>query len=201
MVAPDGFAWIISGTITPTQPSPGIPTGTPVTLSSSSDSGSTWSNFITVLTNSGGDYSVYWLQPYQYTDLRVRSSWNGNAAYEGSTSFHQTVSGTYGPFYPPVNILVSGSGSVARGGSATFDALITCPSSYTLNRTLYIIVVGPNGYQYFDTVRATLGAGETGRYEFVWQAPSTLTTGTYQVYAGLVPPNPAAIDQTQITVT
>jgi len=200
-VAPDGFAWIISGTITPTQPSPGIPTGTPVTLSYSSDSGGTWSNFITVLTSSGGDYSVYWQQPYQYADFRVRASWNGNAAYEGSTSSYQTVSGTYGPFYPPVNLLVSGSGSVARGSSATFDVLITCPSSYTLDRPLYVTVVGPNGYQYFDTVSVTLSAGETRRYQFIWQAPSTLTTGTYQVYVGLIPPNPAAIDQTQITVT
>jgi hypothetical protein len=201
LVAPDGFAWIISGTITPTQSSPGIPTGTPVTLSYSSDSGGTWSNFITVLTSSGGNYSVYWQQPYQYADFRVRASWNGNTAYEGSTSSHQMTSGTYGPFYPPVNVLVSGSGSVARGGSATFDVLVTCPSSYTLDRPLYVTVVGPNGYQYFDTVRVTLSAGETRRYQFIWQAPSTLTTGTYQVYVGLIPPNPAAIDQTQITVT
>jgi hypothetical protein len=200
-VAPDGFAWIISGTITPTQPSPGIPTGTPVTLSYSSDSGGTWNNFITVLTNSGGDYSVYWQQPYQYADLRVRASWNGNAAYEGSTSSFQMVSGTYGPFYPPVSVLVSGSGSVARGGSATFDVIVASPSSYTIDRTLYIIVVGPDGYQYIDTVRAAVNAGETRRYQFTWQASSSLTTGTYQVYAGLIPPNPAALSQTQIAVT
>jgi hypothetical protein len=111
------------------------------------------------------------------------------------------VSGTYGPFYPPVSVLVSGSGSVARGGSATFDVIVASPSSYTFDRTLYIIVVGPDGYQYIDTVRAAVNAGETRRYQFVWQAPSSLTTGTYQVYAGLIPPNPAAIDQTQITVT
>jgi len=200
-VAPDGFAWIISGTITPTQTSPGIPTGTPVTLSYSSDSGGTWSNFITVLTSSAGDYSVYWQQPYQYADLRVRASWNGNAAYEGSTSSYQMVSGAYGPFYPPVSVLVSGSGSVTRGGSATFDVIVTSPSSYTFDRTLYIIVVGPDGYQYIDTVRAAVNAGETRRYQFVWQAPSSLTTGTYQVYAGLIPPNPAALGQTQIVVT
>jgi M6 family metalloprotease-like protein len=200
-VAPDSFAWIISGTITPTQSSPGIPTGTPVTLSYSSDSGGTWSNFITVLTNSGGDYSVYWQQPYQYADFRVRANWNGNAAYEGSTSSFQMVSGAYGPFYPPVSVLVSGSGSVARGGSVTFDVIVTSPSSYTFDRTLYIIVVGPNGYQYIDTVRAAVNAGETRRYQFVWQAPSSLTTGTYQVYAGLIPPNPAALGQTQIAVT
>jgi len=200
-VAPDGFAWIISGTITPTQPSPGILTGTPVALSYSSDSGGTWSNFITVLTSSAGDYSVYWQQPYQYADLRVRASWNGNAAYEGSTSSFQMVSGTYGPFYPPVSVLVSGSGSVARGGSATFDVIVTSPSSYTFDRTLYIIVVGPDGYQYIDTVRAAVNAGETKRYQFVWQAPSSLTTGTYQIYAGLIPPNPAALGQTQIAVT
>jgi hypothetical protein len=200
-LASDGFAWIISGTITPTQPSPGIPTGTPVTLSYSSDSGGTWTSFITVLTSSGGDYSVYWQQPYQYADLRVSASWNGNAAYEGSTSSFQMVSGTYGPFYPPVSVLVSGSGSVARGGLATFDVIVTSPSSYSFDRTLYIIVVGPDGYQYIDTVRAAVNAGETRRYQFVWQAPSSLTTGTYQVYAGLIPPNPAAIDRTQITVT
>ncbi len=170
-------------------------------MSYSSDSGGTWSNFITVLTSSAGDYSVYWQQPYQYADFRVRASWNGNAAYAGSTSSDHTIAGTYGPFYPPVNVLVSGSGSVARGGFATFDVLVTCPSSYTLNRTLYIMVVGPNGYQYIDTVKATVSAGETRRYQFIWQAPSSLTTGTYQIYAGLIPPNPAAIDQTQITVT
>ena len=200
-VAPDGFAWIVSGTITPTQSSPGILTGTPVALSYSSDSGGTWSNFITVLTSSAGDYSVYWQQPYQYADFRVRASWNGNAAYEGSTSSFQMVSGTYGPFYPPVSVLVSGSGSVARGGSATFDVIVTSPSSYTFDRTLYIIVVGPDGYQYIDTVRAAVNAGETKRCQFVWQAPSSLTTGTYQVNAGLIPPNPAALGQTQIVVT
>ena len=200
-VAPDGFAWIISGTITPTQPSPGIPTGTQVTLSYSSDSGGTWTNFITVLTSSAGDYSAYWQQPYQYADLRVRASWNGNAAYEGATASYLTMSGTYGPFYPPVSVLVSGSGSVARGGLATFDVQVTCPASYTLDRTLYIMVVGPNGYQYFDTVTATVNAGETKSYQFVWQASSSLTTGTYQVYAGLIPPNPTALGQTQIAVT
>jgi len=200
-VAPDSFAWIISGTITPTQPSPGIPTGTPVTLTYSSDSGAAWNIFITIQTSSGGSYSVYWQQPYQYADFRVRASWNGNAAYAGSTSSDQMIAGTYGPFYPPVNVLVSGSESVARGGSATFDVLVTCSSFYTLDRPLYVMVVGPNGYQYFDTVRATVSAGETRRYQFTWQVPSTLTTGTYQVYVGLIPPHPTAISQTQITVT
>jgi hypothetical protein len=200
-VAPDGFAWIVSGTITPTQPSPGIPAGTPVMLSCSSDGGGTWSSFVTVLTSSGGDYSVYWQQPYQYTDFRVRASWNGNTAHEGSTSSYQLMSGTYGPFYPPVSVSVSGSSSVARGGLATFDVRVTCPASYTLDRTLYVVVVGPNGYQYFDTVTVSVAAGESESYQFVWQASSSLTTGTYQVYVGLIPPNPAAIGQTQITVT
>jgi hypothetical protein len=200
-MAPDGSAWIISGTITPTQPSPGIPAGTPVMLSYSSDSGVTWNSFITVQTSGGGDYSVYWLQPYKYADFRVRASWNGNAACEGSTSSIETLSGTYGPFYPPVNVLVSGSGSVSRGGLATFDVLVTCPSSYTLDRTLYVTVIGPNGYQYFDTVRVTLSAGETRRYQFIWEVPSTLTPGTYQAIIGLIPPYPTAISQTEITVT
>ena len=199
-MAPDGSAWTISGTITPTQPSPGIPTGTPVTLSCSSDGGATWNSFITVQTSGGGDYSVYWQQPYNYADFRVRASWNGNAAYEGSTSSIETLSGTYGPFYPPVNVLVSGPESVARGGSVTFDVLVTSPS-LSVDRTLYIMVVGPDGYQYIDTVGVEVSPGQTKRYQFIWEASPTLVPGTYQVIVGLIPAYPTAISQTEITVT
>jgi M6 family metalloprotease-like protein len=202
IVAPDGYAYILSGTITPTQPSPGIPTGTPVTLSYSSDSGTTWTSFTTVQTDSGGSYSVYWLQPYRYTDFRLRASWNGNTAYEGSTSTSLNSGGTYRPFYSQIYASATGPTSVARGASATFDVQVKCSvSSAGVYRTLYILVTGPDGYQYFDTVTAMVNIGETKGYQFTWDVPSTLTLGTYQIYFGLIPPYPTAISQTQIAVT
>jgi hypothetical protein len=95
-------------------------------------------------------------------------------------------------------LLVAGPASVARSGAATFDVLVTNSDS-SLTTTLYIEVVGPGGYEYFDTLQVSVAAGSTGRFQFTWQAPST--SGSYHVIVGLIPPRPASISQTQITVT
>jgi len=61
-----GASVTLSGTITPEQPSPGIPTGTTVVLSYSLD-GSTWNVFTMTQTASGGTYSVVWYPLYPKT--------------------------------------------------------------------------------------------------------------------------------------
>jgi hypothetical protein len=70
-----------------------------------------------------------------------------------------------------------------------------------MSTTLYLEVVGPGDYRYFDTMQISVDAAGTGRFQFLWQVPSTLSTGQYQVFVGLIPAKPTAIAQTQITVT
>ena len=192
-----GASVTISGTITPTQPSPGILAGTTVVLSCSLD-GSTWNVFAMTPTGGGGAYSIVWYPPYKKT-YQIKASWGGNSDYGGSTSpaFSLTVTGT-----APrrITLLVSGPASKARGSSVTFDVLVTNASS-SMSTTLYLEVVGPGDYRYFDTMQISVDAAGTGRFQFLWQVPSTLSAGQYQVFVGLIPAKPTAIVQTQITVT
>jgi hypothetical protein len=190
-----GASVTLSGTVTPTQPSPGIATGTTVTLSYSLD-GATWNTFITTKTGGGGAYSVAWYPPYP-SAYQIKASWSGDSNYEGSTSsaVSLAVIGTF----KRVTLLVSGPDSTTRGSSATFDVLLNNTDS-PLTTTLYFEVTGPGGYWYFDAQNITVTASGRGRFQFTWQVPSTASTGQYQVFVGLIPPKPTAIAQTQIIV-
>jgi hypothetical protein len=193
--APLGGAVTLSGSMTPAQPSPGIPAGTVVVLSYSLDSGATWNTFMTTQTDGSGGYSTTWYPPYPNT-CQLKATWSGNANYVGATSpsVSLTVTGTPSPF---VILLASGPPSVTRGGEVVFEVLVTNPGS-SLSGTLYIEVVGPGGYDYFETVQVSVAAGSAGSFQFRWQAPSV--TGTYQVTVGFVPPRLSTIGQTQIAV-
>jgi len=192
-----GGSVTLSGTLTPTQPSPGIPAGTTVTLSYSLGGGS-WNVFITAQTGGGGAYSVTWYPPYPGT-YQIKASWSGDSNYEGAASSvaSLTVTGT-----PParITLILSGPTSATRGGSATFDILLNNPGA-ALSTTLYFEVVGPGGYRYFDSQQVSVGAGETGRFQFTWQIPSAIGVGQYQVLVSLIPPTPTAIAQTHVTIT
>ena len=153
-------------------------------------------NYITAQTESGGAYSVVWHPPYPNT-YRLRASWSGNANYAEATSAPVSLTVTGTP-PPQVTLLVSGPASVRRDGMATFEVLVTNPGS-SLTTTICIEVIGPGGYEYFEALQVSIAAGSTGRFQFTWQAPST--SGTYQVSVGLIPPKPASVSQTQITVT
>jgi len=192
-----GSSVSLSGTVTPTQPSPGISAGATVTLSYSLD-GATWVSFITTQIESGGTYSAIWYPPYPNT-YQIKASWSGDQNYTGSASSAVFLTVT-GAMPPNVTLLVSGSTSTTRGNSATFDVLITNPSS-SLSTTLYFEVTGPDGYFYFDTQQVTVPAGERGRLQFTWQVSSAVNAGQYNVFVGLIPPKPSAISQTEITVT
>jgi hypothetical protein len=190
-----GASVTLSGTITPTQPSPGIPAGTTVLLSYSLD-GTAWNTFIMTQTTGGGAYSVIWYPPYPGS-YQIKAAWNGNSDYQGSTSSTATLTVT-GTLPPRITLLISGPTSVVSGGSATFDVLADNAGPATPT-TLYFEVTGPGGYRYFDIQQVTLGTGR-GRFQLVWQVPSTISAGQYQVSVSLVPPRSTAIAQTQITV-
>jgi hypothetical protein len=180
----------LSGTITPAQSA-----GTTSVLSYSLD-GITWSNFATTQIDGSGAYSIYWNPPYP-GNYQLKASWNGNTNYAGAISSAMPLSVT-GTRPADILLLVTGPASVVKGDSAVFDVLVTNPGS-SLSTTLYIEVIGPSGYAYFDTIQVSVAAGSAGRYQFTWQAPSA--TGTYQVLVGLIPPKPTSTSQTQITVT
>ena len=185
-----GSLVILSGAITPTQPA-----GMTVSLSYSLD-GSTWNTFIMTRTDGSGAYSVPWCPPYPNA-YQIRASWSGNANYAGSTSSASSLSVTGTP-PPKVTLLVTGPPSVIRGSTASFDVLVT-NSGESLTTTLYTEVTGSGGYEYFDSLQVSVAAGSMGRFQFTWQAPSA--SGSYQVVVGLIPPRPACISQTQITIT
>jgi hypothetical protein len=192
-----GVSATLSGTITPTQPSPGIPTGTTVTLSYSLDA-ATWNTFIVTKTGGGGTYSIVWYPPYGKNQIyQIRASWSGDSNYEGSTS--PPVSLTVTGDFPRISLLVSGPSSTAAGASVIFDVIVTNPGS-AIFTTLYFEVTGPGVYSYFDTQRITVAAGGRGRFQFVWQVSSTASSGQYQILVGLIPPKPTAIAQTLVTI-
>jgi subtilase family serine protease len=193
-----GNAVILSGTITPTQPSPGISTGTTVYLSLSTDGGSTWSLFLTTSTTGGGTYSTSWTPPYP-ASYQLRARWSGDSNYAGASSTAASLSVTGSPPLP-VRLLVTGPSSASRGSTATFDVFVNETSS-NLKTTLYIDITGPGGYEYFDALNVTQSGGSSGRYSFNWQIPNTLTPGTYTVTVGLIPNKAASFSQTQVNVT
>jgi len=192
-----GASVTLSGTITPAQPSPGIPVGTTVVLSYSLD-GSTWNVFITTQTGSGGAYSVVWYPPYLGT-YQIKAAWSGDPNYEGAASSVASLTATGTP-PARITLILSGPTSATRGGSATFDILLNNPGS-ALSTTLYFEVAGPGGYRYFDSQQVSVGAGKTGRFQFTWQIPSAIGVGQYQVLVSLIPPMPTAIAQTYIAIT
>jgi len=194
---PIGASVTLQGTITPTQPSPGIPIGTNVDLSYTLNGGS-WSIFITTKTSSGAAYSVAWYPPYPCA-YQIKASWNGNGDYEGSTSSTASLTVT-GTFPPRTTLLITGPTSAPRGSSATFTVIVTNPGP-SLSTTLYLEVKGPAGYVHFDLQQITVPASGRESFQFLWQIPSAATTGEYQVSAGLIPPKPTAIVQTRITIT
>jgi len=191
-----GASVTLSGTLTPTEPFPGIPVGALVSLSCSFD-GTSWMTFITTKTGSGGAYSIAWYPPYPGT-YQLKASWSGDSNYEGCTSSTGSLTVT-GTFPPRIAILVLGPASAVVGGSVTFDVIVTNPGS-AISTTLYFEVFGPGGYWYFDTQKVSLTTGERGRFQFVWKIPLTAGAGQYRVFVGLIPPKPTAIAQTQITV-
>jgi hypothetical protein len=193
-----GAAVTLSGTITPTQLSPGIPAGTTVSLRYSIDGGSTWTTFITTQTSPWGSYSVIWYLPYP-NNFQLQASWGGDQNYEGSTSPIAFLSVT-GVVPSRITLLVAGPSAVARGSSASFDVLVTNPGSGTI-ATLYIEIMGAGGYHYFDTLQIFITGSSTARSQFTWQVPLGLQAGSYRVTVGLIPPTPTSISQTQITVT
>ncbi len=193
-----GNALTLSGTITPTQPSPGISTGTTVSLSLSTNGGSSWSVFLATSTTSGGSYSTSWTPPYP-ASYQLRASWSGDLNYAGATSTAASLSVTGSPPLP-VQLLVTGPSSASRGSIATFDVFVNETSS-NLKTTLYLDITGPGGYEYFDALNVTQSSGSSGRYSFNWQIPNTLTPGTYTVTVGLIPNKAASFSQTQVNVT
>jgi hypothetical protein len=191
-----GASVTLSGTITPTQPSPGIPTGTTVTLSYSLD-GATWNTFITTKTSNGGAYSIVWYPPYPNA-YQIKASWSGDSSYEGSTSSVASLTVT-GTFPPRITLLVSGPSSIVASAPATFDVIVTNPGS-AISTTLYFEVTGPASYWYFDTQNITVTTNGRGRFQFTWQVTATASTGQYEIFVGLIPPKPTAVAQTQITI-
>jgi hypothetical protein len=169
-----------------------------VALSYSTDGGTTWNIFITTTLDQTGSYSIAWFTPYSGT-YQVKANWSGNANNAGSTSPVATLTVT-GTRPAQIMLLVTGPDSASRGSSATFDVLITNPTTQTLTTTLYVEIIGPNGYYYFDTQQATLTASASGRFQFDWQVPATISTGGYVVNVGLIPPTSSSISQTQITI-
>jgi len=192
-----GDSVTLSGTLTPTQPTPGIPIGAVVALSYSLN-GSTWISFITAQTGSGGAYSVVWYPPYPGS-YQIKAMWSGDQNYEGVTSAVSSLTVT-GAFPPRVSLLITGPTSSAKGGSAVFDVLVTNPGS-SLSTTLHFEVTGPGGYRHSELQQIAVGAGEKGRFQFVWLIPSAVSAGQYQILVSLIPPKPAAIAQTQIAIT
>ena len=188
----------LSGIVTPAQPSPGIQTGTSVSLSYSSDGGINWSIFLVCPTDGTGAYSAVWFPPYAGT-YQLKSSWSGNSNYASAVSPTATLAVT-GSRPPQISLLVSGPGTAARGASVTFEVLATNPGSVGVSPVIYIEISGPGGY-YFDTLQVTLVAGSTGTFQFAWQVPSGFLPGDYKISEGLIPPMPVSIARMQIAVT
>jgi M6 family metalloprotease-like protein len=188
----------VSGSISPVQPSPGVPTGTTIALSLSTDGGATWSYLLSMQTDSTEGYAITWHPPYA-GNLQLKASWNGNSNYEGASSSTVILSVT-GAGTSRALLVVSGASSAARGSTATFDIVIdNSGTSFTIS--LFIEVMGPSGYLYFDTLQVTVNGSGLSRFQLNWQVPSSAATGAYQVTIGLIPPRPTSVSQTQITVT
>jgi hypothetical protein len=137
-------------------------------------------------------YSTTWYPPYS-------GIYEVRAGLSGSTSLAVTLTVT-GSRPPQVSLLVTGPSSATRGGSVSFDVIATNPGSNSVSAVLYLEVIGPGGYYYFDTMQISAPAGSTGRFQFTWQIPSSVQAGSYQVNVGLIPATPTSISQTQIAV-
>jgi uncharacterized repeat protein (TIGR02543 family) len=186
-----GSSVTLSGSIAP---NPGI---VQVTVSMSGDSGSTWTSFITLVTDGAGSYSTAWTPAYPGTYL-LKAGWAGNSQYAGSTSPSQPLTVT-GTATPNPTLLLSAPSTAIHSQSLTLSITVFNPTSTGLPASVSIQITGPNNYVSFDTVQVNVASQSYATVYYDWSVPNQ--TGQYTVAVGLLPPQPAATDAATIQVS
>jgi hypothetical protein len=166
-----------------------------VTLSFSRDSGSTWTSFITLMTDGTGSYSTNWVPQYPGS-YRVESSWSGNNQFAGSTSPPTSLTVT-GSVSPNPTVLLTSPGAASIGQTVTMLITVFNPTSAPLNANVTIQITGPNSYVLFDVVQLTVSPSSQGAKYYDWTVPNQ--SGSYMVTVGLLPTG-GAYDSTTIQV-
>ena len=186
-----GSAVVLSGSIAP---SPGA---VQVTLSSSRDSGSTWTMAVTLMTDSAGSYSTSWSPQYPGS-YSLQASWSGNSQFKGSTSSPPnslTVTGTVSK-NPTVMLAAPDTGSI--GQSVRPSITVFNPTSSPLSTSAKIQITGPNNYVAFDVVQVKVQANSESTYYYDWTAPNQ--SGAYTVTVDLLSTRAPASDTAIIQV-
>ena len=109
-----GSSLVLSGSITPN------PGSVQVAVSTSRDSGSTWTTLMLIMTNSSGTYSTSWIPPYSGSYL-LKSSWSGDSQYAGSTSSAASLTVTETPVQNPTLLLSAPATASAKPIDSTID--------------------------------------------------------------------------------
>jgi len=186
-----GSSVTLSGTISP---NPGVVS---VLINLSQDSGSTWSQLMSVMTDSSGTYSTSWTPGYPDSYL-LQAGWNGNNQYAPSQSSSTTLTVT-GTTQPTPTLLLSTSSTVSHGQRVTLTLTVFNPTSSGLNANVTIQIIGPNNYAIFDVIQTHVGTDSKSISYYEWTAPNQ--TGTYIVTISLRPPSPTGVDVENIQVS
>jgi hypothetical protein len=168
-----------------------------VTLSSSRDSGSTWTMAVTLMTDSAGSYSTSWSPQYPGS-YSLQASWSGNSQFKGSTSSPPnslTVTGTVSK-NPTVMLAAPDTGSI--GQSVRLSITVFNPTSSPLSTSAKIQITGPNNYVAFDVVQVKVQANSESTYYYDWTAPNQ--SGAYTVTVDLLSTRAPASDTAIIQV-
>jgi len=167
-----------------------------VTVSTSQNSGSTWTALMIVTTDNSGSYSTGWTPQYPGSYL-VEASWSGNDQLAGSTSPAQSLTVTGTPT-PTPTLLLSAPSSGPPGQPVQLSITVFNPTSSSLNANVMVKIMGPNNYVMFDVVQVNIAAASHSTAYYVWMAPNQ--SGTYSVTADLSP-SPSGVSTATIQIT
>jgi len=161
-----------------------------VTISTSQDSGSTWTTLMLLMTDSSGSYSIGWTPPYPGSFL-LRARWSGNSQLAGSASASASLTVT-GTVTPTPTLLLSIPSSASRGQFVTLSITVFNPTSSPLNANVTVQITGPSNYVSFDVIQIQVGASSQLTTYYDWTVPNQ--SGAYSVTVGLLQARPGGID-------
>jgi hypothetical protein len=158
---------------------------------------SSWTSFMSAMTDSSGSYSLDWAPPYPGGYL-IQAMWSGDTQHVDSTSppITLTVTGTAGP---EARLLLTSPGTATKRQTVNIAITLFNPADTNVAFQVAIQIVGPNSYIYFDTAQIIVLASSSATLDLTWVAPNQ--TGAYSITVGLLPPQPAAFGAAIIQVT
>jgi len=103
-----------------------------------------------------------------------------------------SVSGTVTP-QPRLQLIIADT-TLSKADATTLTVTVYNAVETALIGELYIEIVGPGGYRYYDSNSVNIAAKTEISHHFEWRVPDSALNGEYRISTWLVPPILGAYD-------